>query len=145
MSIFDTTVVPNPTTVPESPLYERTSLLSEINEGGSIRTCGAVVYPVPPDVTVILVTDPLDTVAVAVAVDPSPTGVWIDTEGVDAYPFPPSTTAIEETEPLDIEAETVAPILASWLTIVILSYTVVRILWSGFSFLGSKNGLTLST
>ena len=100
MSIFDTTVVPNPTTVPESPLYERTSLVSEINEGGSIRTCGAVVYPVPPDVTVTPVTDPLDTVAVAVAVavEPNPTGVCIETEGVDVYPFPPSEIAIEETE-----------------------------------------------
>ena len=92
-------------------MYERTSLVSETNEGGSIRTCGALVYPVPPYVTVMPVTDPLDTVAVAVAVEPIPTGVCIETLGVDVYPFPPPEIVIEETESPDIEAETVAPTL----------------------------------
>ena len=45
------------------------------------------------------------------AVEPNPTGVCIETEGIDVYPFPPPEIAIEETESPDIEAETVAPTL----------------------------------
>ena len=79
--------IPTPLTIPKSPEYESTLFSSLTYVGGEIRTCGGLpcVYAIPAVLTVIDVTTPEVTEAVAYAlavvpmpargVPPVPTGV----------------------------------------------------------------------
>ena len=84
------------------------------------------------------------TVAVAVAVDPIPIGLEIETVGAVVYPTPPSVTVISMTPLSEIVAVALAP---TWVSI----STKVTFFWNSkygstlFSFLPSNNGLKLST
>jgi hypothetical protein len=65
--------------------------------GGAMLTLGILVYPLPPDVTVIAVTTPPLMVAVATAVVPL-AGADMVTRGATLYPAPPFLTVMAFTE-----------------------------------------------
>ena len=74
---------------------------------------------------------------------PNPIGWEIDTVGVVVYTTPPSLITIEVTVPaMDTTAVADAPTLLSWEIIVIEFWNANEV---SFSFVGLKNGLTLST
>ena len=89
--------------MPKSPVYVALLTFSLFVTGDSINTEGAFVdvYPTPGPVTVIVVTIPavMELVAVALCVDPRPTGSLMNTSGAEVYPEPPTPIVIEETVP----------------------------------------------
>ena len=82
-----TNCVPNPTTIPESPIKETTLFSSVVKVGSPTITDGGVVYPIPPLITVIWdMVPPTLIVAAASAVVivpiPAPTVLAMLTPGV---------------------------------------------------------------
>ena len=112
--------------------------------GGSISTTGGFVevYPVPGPVIVMALTTPdeIADVAVALVVVPSPTGVAIVTIGADVYPKPPSVIVIDVIVPA---ADTLAVAAAETFEFCEINSIVCLFTSNGFSFSGSKKGLTL--
>jgi hypothetical protein len=100
-------VIPNPTITPESPLYEYTGDVSDVNTGGSIKTIGGFVevYPDPGPIILNELTYPEIIIDDTIAVDPNPIGDCMVTIGLFVYPYPPFERIIEEIVPA---ADTIA-------------------------------------
>ena len=80
-----TLVVPTPVITPNPPEYSTPFICSVSNSGGAIKTTGGLVnvYPDPAEVTLTEVTavPVIEAVAVALVVDPNPTGLARVTKG----------------------------------------------------------------